>query len=106
MDAIHPGAAGPGSPDHCDPRPMPPALKFHRQAEATPAPAVTGLHDMDEYIQAQLVLAALTIVTHVLADGRHLCGQDLPWQGHLTAVCPGEVRAVLAWQRAACMGFS
>ena len=31
--------------------------------------AVTGLHDMDEYIQAQLVLAALTIVTHVLAEG-------------------------------------
>ena len=31
--------------------------------------AVTGLHDMDEYIQAQLVLAALTIVTAVLAEG-------------------------------------
>lgn len=32
--------------------------------------AVTGLHDMDEYVQAQLILAALTIVTHVLApDG-------------------------------------
>lgn len=29
---------------------------------------MTGLHDMDEYIQAQLVLAALTIVTHVLAE--------------------------------------
>ena len=31
--------------------------------------AVTGLHDMDEYVQAQLILAALTIVTHVLAPG-------------------------------------
>lgn len=31
--------------------------------------AVTGLHDMDEYIQAQLILAALTIVTHVLKLG-------------------------------------
>lgn len=31
--------------------------------------AVTGLHDMDEYIQAQLILAALTIVTHVLKPG-------------------------------------
>ena len=30
---------------------------------------MTGLHDMDEYIQAQLILAALTIVTHVLKPG-------------------------------------
>lgn len=30
------------------------------------APDVTGLHDMDEFIQAQLVLAALNITTHVL----------------------------------------
>eukprot|EP00887_Chlorella_sp_A99_P000912 scaffold5.g912.t1 len=29
------------------------------------APDVTGLHDMDEYVQAQLVLAALTIVAHI-----------------------------------------
>ena len=31
--------------------------------------AVTGLHDMDEFVQAQLILAALTIVTHVLKPG-------------------------------------
>lgn len=31
--------------------------------------AVTGLHDMDEYVQAQLILAALTIVCHVLRPG-------------------------------------
>lgn len=30
------------------------------------APDVTGLHDIDEYIQAQLVLSALNITTHVL----------------------------------------
>ena len=30
---------------------------------------VTGLHDIDEYIQAQLLLAALNITTHVLKDG-------------------------------------
>ncbi|XP_004365220.2 cell division protein [Capsaspora owczarzaki ATCC 30864] len=30
------------------------------------APDVTGLHDIDEYIQAQLILAALNITTHVL----------------------------------------
>uniref|UniRef100_H2ZIK3 Putative tRNA (cytidine(32)/guanosine(34)-2'-O)-methyltransferase n=1 Tax=Ciona savignyi TaxID=51511 RepID=H2ZIK3_CIOSA len=33
------------------------------------APDVTGLHDMDEYIQAQLLLAALNITTHVLKNG-------------------------------------
>lgn len=30
------------------------------------APDVTGLHDIDEFIQAQLLLAALNITTHVL----------------------------------------
>jgi len=33
------------------------------------APDVTGLHDIDEYIQAQLLLAAVNITTHVLAPG-------------------------------------
>ncbi|KAI9503390.1 putative tRNA (cytidine(32)/guanosine(34)-2'-O)-methyltransferase [Coemansia spiralis] len=33
------------------------------------APDVTGLHDLDEYIQAQLILAALNITTHVLRPG-------------------------------------
>ncbi|CAL4076311.1 unnamed protein product, partial [Meganyctiphanes norvegica] len=33
------------------------------------APDVTGLHDLDEYIQAQLLLAALNITTHVLTTG-------------------------------------
>ncbi|KAM4663896.1 tRNA (cytidine(32)/guanosine(34)-2'-O)-methyltransferase isoform 1-T2 [Discoglossus pictus] len=33
------------------------------------APDVTGLHDIDEYIQAQLLLAALNITTHVLRKG-------------------------------------
>uniref|UniRef100_A0A3B4A3W5 Putative tRNA (cytidine(32)/guanosine(34)-2'-O)-methyltransferase n=1 Tax=Periophthalmus magnuspinnatus TaxID=409849 RepID=A0A3B4A3W5_9GOBI len=33
------------------------------------APDVTGLHDVDEYIQAQLLLAALNITTHVLKRG-------------------------------------
>jgi hypothetical protein len=30
---------------------------------------VTGMHDMDEYVQAQLILAALNITTHVLKPG-------------------------------------
>ena len=33
------------------------------------APDVTGLHDIDEYIQSQLLLAALNIATHVLMKG-------------------------------------
>ncbi|KAJ3155399.1 putative tRNA (cytidine(32)/guanosine(34)-2'-O)-methyltransferase [Geranomyces michiganensis] len=33
------------------------------------APDVTGLHDMDEYIQAQLLLAAINITTNVLRPG-------------------------------------
>uniref|UniRef100_A0A182VQI9 Putative tRNA (cytidine(32)/guanosine(34)-2'-O)-methyltransferase n=1 Tax=Anopheles minimus TaxID=112268 RepID=A0A182VQI9_9DIPT len=33
------------------------------------APDVTGLHDIDEYIQSQLLLAALNITTHVLTQG-------------------------------------
>lgn len=33
------------------------------------APDVTGLHDIDEYIQSQLLLAALSITTHVLMSG-------------------------------------
>eukprot|EP00163_Fabomonas_tropica_P016621 TRINITY_DN29731_c0_g1_i1.p1 TRINITY_DN29731_c0_g1~~TRINITY_DN29731_c0_g1_i1.p1 ORF type:complete len:294 (+),score=58.87 TRINITY_DN29731_c0_g1_i1:223-1104(+) len=33
------------------------------------APDVTGLHDMDEYVQAQLLLAALNITTHLLEKG-------------------------------------
>ncbi|KAF8794498.1 putative tRNA like protein [Argiope bruennichi] len=33
------------------------------------APDVTGLHDLDEYVQAQLLLAALNITTHLLKEG-------------------------------------
>ncbi|XP_065842127.1 tRNA (cytidine(32)/guanosine(34)-2'-O)-methyltransferase-like [Oscarella lobularis] len=33
------------------------------------APDVTGLHDMDEYIQGQLLVSALNITTHVLKKG-------------------------------------
>jgi 23S rRNA U2552 (ribose-2'-O)-methylase RlmE/FtsJ len=33
------------------------------------APDVTGLHDIDEYVQFQLLLAAVNITTHVLRPG-------------------------------------
>jgi tRNA (cytidine32/guanosine34-2'-O)-methyltransferase len=33
------------------------------------APDVTGLHDLDEFLQGQLLLSAVKITTHVLCDG-------------------------------------
>ncbi|CAI5734083.1 unnamed protein product [Hyaloperonospora brassicae] len=33
------------------------------------APDVTGVHDMDEFVQAELLAAALNITTHVLEEG-------------------------------------
>jgi tRNA (cytidine32/guanosine34-2'-O)-methyltransferase len=33
------------------------------------APDVTGLHDLDEYLQAQLLISAVKITTHVLVEG-------------------------------------
>jgi hypothetical protein len=30
---------------------------------------VTGLHDLDEFVQGQLILAALTVVVHALRPG-------------------------------------
>src|SRR5699024_4915717 len=33
------------------------------------APDVTGLHDIDTYIQAELLLAAVNITTHILKKG-------------------------------------
>jgi tRNA (cytidine32/guanosine34-2'-O)-methyltransferase len=33
------------------------------------APDVTGMHDIDQFVQSQLLLAALNITTHVLAPG-------------------------------------
>lgn len=33
------------------------------------APDVTGLHDMDQYLQSQLILSALNITTHVIRPG-------------------------------------
>ncbi|CAI5949506.1 unnamed protein product [Closterium sp. NIES-64] len=38
-------------------------------AQLVRARPVTGLHDLDEFVQAQLILAALVIVTHTLRPG-------------------------------------
>jgi tRNA (cytidine32/guanosine34-2'-O)-methyltransferase len=39
------------------------------------APDVTGLHDLDEYVQAQLLLAALNITTYLLKTGGTFIGK-------------------------------
>lgn len=39
------------------------------------APDVTGLHDLDEYIQAQLLLAAINITTYLLKPGGTFVGK-------------------------------
>ena len=41
------------------------------------APDVTGLHDLDEYLQAQLLMSAVKITTHVLVDGGKFRGWNL-----------------------------
>lgn len=33
------------------------------------APDVTGLHDLDEYIQSELILSALNVATFLLSKG-------------------------------------
>jgi len=43
------------------------------------APDVTGLHDIDEYIQAQLLLAALNITTHILRQGGTFVAKIFRW---------------------------
>jgi tRNA (cytidine32/guanosine34-2'-O)-methyltransferase len=48
------------------------------------APDVTGLHDLDEYLQAQLLISAVKITTHVL---RNVCGQNIPWTPRVAALC-------------------
>ena len=37
------------------------------------APDVTGLHDLDEYIQSQLILSALQLTTCLLKPGVVFC---------------------------------
>jgi 23S rRNA U2552 (ribose-2'-O)-methylase RlmE/FtsJ len=39
------------------------------------APDVTGLHEIDEYMQAQLMFAVLSITTHILRTGGSFCAK-------------------------------
>jgi tRNA (cytidine32/guanosine34-2'-O)-methyltransferase len=68
------------------------------------APDVTGLHDLDQHVQLQLILAALTVVTHVLKPGgtfvakifRGGCMQLLRWSRcRLSTDAPAGLTAVM-----------
>lgn len=53
------------------------------------APDVTGLHDLDEYIQAQLLLAAINITTYLLKPGGTFVGKI--FRGKDVAVLIGQL---------------
>jgi tRNA (cytidine32/guanosine34-2'-O)-methyltransferase len=55
--------------DGCDGGAEASTLTFAELVICDGAPDVTGLHDLDEYLQAQLLISALKITTHVLAEG-------------------------------------
>lgn len=55
------------------------------------APDVTGLHDLDQYVQLQLILAALTVVTHVLRPGATFVAKI--FRGEAAAAAGGRERA-------------
>lgn len=55
------------------------------------APDVTGLHDLDQYVQLQLILAALTVVTHVLRPGGTLVAKI--FRGGRAAGCGAQAPA-------------
>lgn len=55
------------------------------------APDVTGLHDLDEHVQSQLLLAALAITTHVLAPGGSFVAKV--FRGRDTSLLFGQFRA-------------
>ena len=62
----------PSSPPSPPSSPSSPASSSQQRAQLVVcdgAPDVTGLHDMDEFMQSQLVVAALTVATELLEDG-------------------------------------
>lgn len=83
------------------------------------APDVTGIHDIDEYVQAQLLLAALNITSHMLRDGgvfvakvfRGPCYELLQMQleiffGKVYCFKPESSRKGSAEHFVVCQGFS
>ncbi|KNC77452.1 ribosomal RNA large subunit methyltransferase J [Sphaeroforma arctica JP610] len=82
------------------------------------APDVTGLHDIDEYNQAQLLLAAMNIATCVLRPGGtflakmfkgnetvHLVSQMKVLFTHVTISKPRSSRAASAEAFVVCVGY-
>eukprot|EP00899_Mesostigma_viride_P019717 jgi/Mesvir1/27747/Mv07437-RA.1 len=83
------------------------------------APDVTGLHDMDEFVQSQLILAALVIVSHVLRPGGSMVakifrGKDISLLyaqlktlfTHVSCVKPKSSRNSSIEAFVVCQGFS
>jgi hypothetical protein len=65
------------------------------------APDVTGMHDMDQYVQGQLIVAALTIVGRVLREGGTFVVRPLrAWTPLPLASFPFRIW-VLQWSAAA-----
>ncbi|AQK75877.1 S-adenosyl-L-methionine-dependent methyltransferase superfamily protein [Zea mays] len=58
------------------------------------APDVTGLHDMDEFVQSQLILAALAIVTHVLKVGGKFVAKIFRGKDTSLLYCQRRLRSV------------
>jgi len=66
------GDSGEGHDGGGEPRPKPPSHSPSPRAQLVVcdgAPDVTGLHDMDEFMQSQLVVAALTVSAELLEEG-------------------------------------
>ncbi|GKV21941.1 hypothetical protein SLEP1_g31862 [Rubroshorea leprosula] len=58
------------------------------------SPDVTGLHDMDEFVQSQLILASLTIVTHMLRGGGKFIAQIFRGKDTCLLYCQGHLQYV------------
>ncbi|XWS43821.1 hypothetical protein CRYUN_Cryun16bG0137300 [Craigia yunnanensis] len=61
------------------------------------APDVTGLHDMDEFVQSQLILAGLTIVTHVLRQDGKFIAKIFRGKDTSLLYCQKLVSLYLSW---------
>jgi len=59
------------------------------------APDVTGMHDIDEYVQAQLILAALNITLHLLRPGGTFVAKI--FRGKDTSLLYSQLKIYFPW---------
>jgi tRNA (cytidine32/guanosine34-2'-O)-methyltransferase len=82
------------------------------------APDVTGIHQIDEYLQAQLLLAALNITTHLLSEGGNFAAKIFKFENytlleqqlrvffrHVACFKPSSSRVRSAEHFVVCRGF-